>query len=171
MRNPFFWLLAISSLVLDRLTKLWILDHLPLCPKGWPFELCHSIPIVPGVFHLTHVWNDGAAWSSFRGAWWLPFLSLAVSLGLMGLAFFGPRLSRWEQAGYSLVFSGAIGNGIDRFAFDGHVVDFLDFRLIHFPVFNVADTVINIGIACLLIASFRRPNPASKEDSVKSSGQ
>lgn len=157
MRNRLFWLLAISSLVLDRVSKLWVLNHLDLCPKSWPIDLCPTTPIIQGVFHITHVWNDGAAFSSFRGSWWLPWLSLLVSLGLMALAFLGPKLGRWEQAGYSLIFSGALGNGIDRFAFDSHVVDFLDFRLIHFPVFNLADTFINIGIACLLIASFQAP--------------
>jgi signal peptidase II len=76
----------------------------------------------------------------------------------MGLAWWGPRVNRWEQIGYGLILGGALGNGIDRFV-SGHVVDFLDFRLIQFPVFNLADVSINIGIVCLLIAMFIGEQP------------
>jgi signal peptidase II len=83
-----------------------------------------------------------------------------VSLGLIALAWFGPALNTFEQLGYGFILGGALGNGIDRFA-AGYVVDFLDFRLIKFPVFNLADVFINVGIACLLIASFRYTPPRS----------
>ncbi|MEO1799558.1 MAG: signal peptidase II, partial [Cyanobacteria bacterium J06629_2] len=57
---------------------------------------------------------------------------------------------------------GAIGNGIDRFLF-GYVVDFFDFRLINFPVFNIADIAINIGVIILLLCSFTiSPKPERK---------
>jgi signal peptidase II len=64
-------------------------------------------------------------------------------------------LSFWDQLGYGLILGGAMGNGIDRFAL-GYVVDFLDFRLINFAVFNLADSFISIGIVCLLIASWQQ---------------
>ncbi|MEB3159968.1 MAG: signal peptidase II, partial [Synechocystis sp.] len=70
---------------------------------------------------------------------------------------------RLEQLGYGCILAGAFGNGIDRFAL-GHVVDFFDFRLINFPIFNMADVFINIGIACLLLASFRPMSPRRKDD-------
>ena len=85
------------------------------------------------------------------------------------LVFIGLRFQlahRWEQAGYGFILSGALGNGIDRF-FNGEVVDFLDFRLIRFPIFNVADICINIGIACLLIAAFT----ANGDGNINSSGK
>ncbi len=90
-----------------------------------------------------------------QGVGWLRWLSLGVSVGLLLLAWFGPTFSRWEQVGYGFILAGAVGNGIDRFILS-RVVDFLDFRLIQFPVFNLADTFINIGIVCLLIATFAR---------------
>jgi signal peptidase II len=89
------------------------------------------------------------------GAIWLRWLSLIVSLGLAIGAIWGPRFTRWEQVGYGLILSGAFGNGIDRFAF-GHVIDFIDIKLINFAIFNVADVFINVGIVCLLIATFKR---------------
>lgn len=147
LKNRFFWLVALPSLLIDRMTKHWVMDNFELTvpPDSWD--------LWPDVFHLTYVTNTGAAFSLFQGSNWLPWLSLGVSLLLMGLAFFGPQMQRWEQAGYGFILGGALGNGIDRFV-SGEVVDFLDFRLIRFPVFNMADVFINIGIICLLIAAF-----------------
>lgn len=164
-KNPWFWIAAIISLVLDHLTKFWVvqnfeLRHPPLSPD--------SKPLLSGVFHFTYVVNTGAAFSFFSngGVIWLRWLSLGVSVGLMILAWFGPRINRWEQAGYGLILGGALGNGIDRFV-SGHVVDFLDFRLIRFPVFNLADVFINAGIICLLIATFHSPpSPRKQDDSI-----
>lgn len=157
-KNRFFWSAALVSLVLDRLTKLWVVQAFALTnpPQTWP--------LWPGVFHFTYVTNTGAAFSLFaNGSGWLRWLSFAVSAGLMAMAWFGPKMNRWEQAGFGFILGGALGNGIDRFV-SGKVVDFLDFRLINFPVFNLADVFINVGIACLLIVAFKTA-PASKERS------
>lgn len=147
-KNQHFWVAGFTGLMLDQLTKYWTVQSL---------YLNQSIPLWEGVFHITYVTNPGAAFSLFSdNGGWLRWLSLIVSLGLMAFAVFGPRLDRWEQAGYGFILSGALGNGIDRFL-EGEVVDFLDFRLIRFPVFNLADVFINIGILCLIVASFRKP--------------
>lgn len=163
-KNRYFWITALVGLVLDRLSKFLILFlfTLPLPPPETPTAELEKytqdlVAVIPGVFHLTYALNKGAAFSIFPdGVAWLRWLSLAVSIGLLLLAWFGPRLNRWEQAGYGFIFSGALGNGIDRFLW-GYVVDFLHFQLIRFPVFNVADTFINVGLACLLIAAFQKP--------------
>ena len=155
VKNRLLWVAAIISLVLDQLTKYWVVQN---------FNLTETQPLLTGVFHLTYVTNTGAAFSLFSGhVEWLRWLSLAVSLGLMALAWFGGVLNTFEQLGYGLILGGALGNGIDRFVV-GSVVDFLDFRLIQFPVFNLADVFINIGIICLLIATFHH-SPASSRRS------
>jgi signal peptidase II len=156
LKNYSFWIAALLSLLCDRLTKIWIVENFALTAPA------QTVPLWPGVFHITYVTNKGAAFSLFsQGGEWLRWLSLLVSLGLIGLALFGPKLSRWEQLGYGLLLGGAAGNGLDRFI-TGEVVDFLDFRLINFPVFNLADVFINIGIACLLIAAWSsRSDPAA----------
>lgn len=164
-KNPLFWIAAIISLIFDHLTKFWVVQTFSLTIPP------ETHPLWPGVFHLTYVTNTGAAFSLFSngGVNWLRWLSLLVSLGLMALAWFGPRVNRWEQIGYGLILGGALGNGIDRFV-SGHVVDFLDFRLIKFPVFNFADVFINIGIICLLIATFfssSQQNRTSEDDPSK----
>ncbi|MGG6293534.1 signal peptidase II [Leptolyngbya sp. AN02str] len=152
LRNRLLWVTAIAGLAVDQLTKFIVVQN---------FELMDSLPLLPGVFHLTFVTNKGAAFSLFsESGEWLRWLSLAVSAGLVALAVFVNGLNRWEQYGYGFILAGALGNGIDRFM-AGEVVDFLDFRLINFPIFNFADVFINVGIVCLLIATFRRPAPTN----------
>ena len=152
-KNSNFWIVALVSLIMDHLTKLWVVQN---------FEPGETLPLWHSVFHLTYVTDTGAAFSllSNGGILWLRWLSLLVSLGLMAMAWFGPRQHRWEQIGYGLILGGALGNGIDRFI-SGHVVDFLDFRLINFPIFNLADISINIGIWFLIIATFTQLKPES----------
>jgi signal peptidase II len=180
-RNLLFWVAAVISLVLDHLTKFWVVQNFDLT------EPPQTQALLPGVFHFTYVVNTGAAFSLFSngGAIWLRWLSLAVSVGLIVLAWFGPRINRWEQAGYGLILGGALGNGIDRFV-SGHVVDFIhlrfirfpvfnlvvsghgidliNFRIIEFPIFNLADVCISAGIICLLIATFYSPPPPRSQD-------
>ncbi|BAZ14620.1 lipoprotein signal peptidase [Calothrix sp. NIES-4071] len=147
LKNRNFWIAALTAFFLDQLTKYWILQT---------FQLQQTQPLIAGVFHFTYVRNYGAAFSILAGqVEWLRWLSLGVSVALMALALFGPELSFWDRLGYGFILGGAMGNGIDRFVL-GYVVDFLDFRLINFPVFNLADVFINVGIACLLYGSFQK---------------
>jgi signal peptidase II len=164
IKNRFFWVAAFIALVLDQITKYWVVQA---------FELNQVVPIWDQVFHLTYITNPGAAFSLFseRGGW-LRWLSLIVSIGLMILAWLGPFMLTWEQVGYGLILGGALGNGMDRFAM-GEVVDFLKVCIFWsaegcrtwFPVFNIADVAINIGIICLLYLAFRPPKRrGSNED-------
>jgi len=160
-KNRFFWLAALLGSIIDRLTKFLVVYNFPLTTPP------HTLPLLPGIFHFTYVVNTGAAFSFFNeGVGWLRWLSLGVSIGLMVFAWFGPTLSRWEQLGYGFILSGALGNGIDRFVL-GRVVDFLDVRLINFPIFNMADVFINVGIGCLLFGTFapslRQPSKQHRE--------
>ncbi|ELR98606.1 signal peptidase II [Gloeocapsa sp. PCC 73106] len=145
-QNKFFWLVALTGLILDQVTKYLVVQAFR--------EVGTSLPLWENVFHLTYVINTGAAFSFFQGGvGWLRWLSLFVSLGLIYWGLVAPRLLIQEQLAYGFILAGALGNGIDRFLF-GYVVDFLDFRLINFPVFNLADVFINIGIFLLLILAF-----------------
>ncbi|MEH2069660.1 MAG: signal peptidase II [Nostoc sp.] len=147
LKNRLFWIAAFIAFFLDQITKYWVVQT---------FSLEQTRPLLPGIFHLTYVTNTGAAFSLLSGkVEWLRWLSLGVSLVLIALALFSSTLNLWDQLGYGLILGGAMGNGIDRFIL-GYVVDFLDFRLINFAVFNVADSFISIGIVCLLIASFQK---------------
>jgi len=169
LNNPLFLSIAFVVVILDQLTKYWVVEAFSF----WPLEAVtdpktgmtydrHTLPLLQGIFHLTYAKNDGAAFSILSGQIdLLRWLSLGVSLVLIGFALFGPVLNRWDQLGYGFILGGAMGNGIDRFAL-GYVVDFFDFRLINFAIFNVADSFISIGIVCLLIASLQKTPTSSR---------
>lgn len=169
LKNRLFWIAALIIVILDQLTKNQVVS----AAKSWQLETIiesktgniiyrPTLPLIQGIFHFTYVKNDGAAWSILSGHIdLLRFLSFAVSLVLIAVACFGPALHFWDQLGYGFILGGAMGNGIDRFILS-YVVDFLDFRLINFPVFNVADSFISIGIVCLLISSFQKTEASSK---------
>lgn len=144
-RKGFFWLTAILGIIFDQITKYLVVQNFT--------NIRDTLPLWDGVFHFTYVINTGAAFSVFRGqVEILRWVSLIVSLLLIIFILYSPRLVLLEQLGYGFILAGAIGNGIDRFLF-GYVVDFLDFRLINFPVFNLADVFINIGVVLLLLFS------------------
>lgn len=152
-KNKYFWIVGIIGLVLDQITKYWVVVNFDSVGESWT--------IIPGIFSFTYVRNTGAAFSFFEGGVvWLRWLSLLVSLGLIFYAWFGMKMKLPEQLGYGFLFAGAFGNGVDRFLF-GYVVDFLHFTLINFPVFNLADIFINIGIVFLFISNL--PNPKRRE--------
>ena len=154
-RKRSFWLIAIFGIVIDQITKYVVVQEF--------VNVGNTLPLWQGVFHFTYVINTGAAFSFFRGqVEILRWISLIVSLLLIAFVWFTPRLTLLEQLGYGFILSGAIGNGIDRFLF-GYVVDFLDFRLINFPIFNLADVFINIGVLLLLITSFTTPQKPQKK--------
>ncbi len=138
-------LLSAGMLVVDILTK--ILAKIKLEPR-------HTIPLWDDVFHLTYVENRGIAFGMFGGGR-IVFIILTI-LVLGGLLWFFRKSevkTFWLRFGTGLVVSGAIGNLIDRI-FRGYVVDFLDFRLIDFPVFNVADIAVCVGAVMLVIHCF-----------------
>lgn len=154
-RKRSFIAIAIVGIILDQITKYLILQNFA--------DVGDTFPLWQDVFHLTYVTNTGAAFSFFRGqVEILRWISLIVSVILIIFIWYSPRLTLIEELGYGCILAGAIGNGIDRFLF-GYVVDFLDFRLINFPVFNLADVAINIGVLLLLIAGFTgSPKPKKK---------
>lgn len=143
-KNLWFWVAAVAVVAIDAVTKQWTVHSL---------ALGETIPLWQGVLHFTYIQNTGAAFSLFvGGSDWLKWISLMVSLGLVIYGLVSPQLPTLEQWGYGFILGGAIGNGLDRFL-TGQVVDFIDFRLINFAIFNLADVSINLGIACLLLST------------------
>jgi signal peptidase II len=117
-----------------------------------------SLPVIPGVFHITLVRNTGAAFSLLKQ---YPDLLLVITLGIfLGFLVYGLRqvsFSSPERLALALVLGGALGNIIDRLRY-GSVVDYLDVVLIHYPVFNLADAFIFCGVVILVIHQLRRGN-------------
>ena len=149
------WLwLSLLVVVADQVTKAWVSGALR------PYEL---VPVIDGFFNLTLAFNTGAAFSFLAQGggwqrWLLSGLAVVVAIVLVVWLTRLDRSERWTAASLSLVIGGAVGNLLDRLRL-GHMVDFLDFYLgnWHWPAFNVADSAITVGVAILLLASFRRP--------------
>jgi signal peptidase II len=133
-----------AVLILDQATKMLVLAHLPL--GG-------SIPVIPGVFDLTHVHNPGGAFGFLSGmsAEIRSLLFVAVSLLAAGIVLYfywqTPVRQRFPAVGLCLLLGGAVGNLVDRIRF-GVVVDFLDVYVgeLHWPAFNIADSAITVGV-------------------------
>lgn len=135
--------LAVLAVLLDQLTKAIVRATMP--PST-------SIPLIDGVFHLTHVRNMGAAFGLMPGRQPLFIAtSLLVVFGVLGYWFVKRPRARWLVVALGLVVGGAVGNLIDRSSATGLVTDFFDFTLIDFPVFNIADSAIVIGVGMLVV--------------------
>ena len=133
-----------------------------LATKEWMLRLVFEPPRrieITSFFNLVPVWNRGVSFGLLASdSPWSPYI-LAVMAGgiVLGLAFWLWRTERGlTRLALALAIGGAIGNLLDRLRF-GAVVDFLDVHLAgyHWPAFNIADSAISIGIALLLIDSFR----------------
>ena len=146
---PGLLLISVVVVALDRWSKWWVTHHV---------ELGSAIPVIPKVFRITHVLNDGAAFSLFADSatpehvrWVLiGFSTLAAVAVLIALVKMG-RAFTLTTVALALVLGGAVGNDYDRIRF-ASVVDFLEVHIVHYhwPDFNVADSAIVVG-ACLLL--------------------
>ena len=111
-----------------------------------------TVPLIKGVLHLTYVENRGAAFGMLADHRWIFITVSTVTIIGMGFALFaGFFEKKLYTATISMIISGGIGNMIDRL-FLGYVVDFIDFRLINFAVFNGADSFVCVGAGLLVLA-------------------
>ena len=109
-------------------------------------------PLISGVLHLTYVENQGAAFGMLADKRWIFIVISAVAIVLFGALLFSGKLpNRLYTVSAAMIISGGIGNMIDRLAL-GYVVDFIDFRLINFAVFNGADSFVSVGAGMLILA-------------------
>ena len=133
-----FNLAAVAALVgIDQLIKLWAVQVLQ--PVG-------AMPFIPHVVELRFVLNQGMAFSLLSGK--QLFLIIATSAALLAVAyglFFRSRGKRLQQAALVLVLGGGIGNMIDRI-FRGYVVDMFDLQFMDYPIFNLADIFVVVGV-------------------------
>ena len=106
---------------------------------------------IPGFLSLTHLRNTGAAWSLLEGKMILFYvITVIVSAVIIYLLIKNYKKSIWYSVGLSFVLAGAIGNFIDRVRL-GYVVDMLQTDFMNFPIFNVADSTLVVGVICIFI--------------------
>jgi signal peptidase II len=152
--RPLLFILALLVVAADRLSKLWVAHHIR--PGG-------ARVIIPKVFRITHVMNNGAAFSMFAGAshqdWvrigLIAFSIAAATLMVVLILRMGRQLNLTTVA-FALVLGGALGNLYDRIV-TGEVLDFLEVHIVHYhyPDFNLADSSIVIGGILIFLTALR----------------
>ena len=157
-RWTIFSVIAIAGLVVDQATKLYV-DRV--------MALHQSIPVIDGLFSFTYLRNRGAAFSFLSDASWrLPFF---IGITLIAVVVIVVALKKMRddqklaQLALAMIFSGAIGNLIDRVRL-GEVIDFLDvyWKSHHWPAFNIADSLICVGVALIALDMFREEKRQAK---------
>ena len=157
------WLLLISAIIYaaDQYTKLLVTKHI---------RLGGAIPVIDGIFRISHWTNEGAAFSLFADSaspntvrWGLVAFTVLASLAVLtALIWMGQRITTATVA-LALILGGALGNLHDRIL-TGSVVDFLEVHIIHYhwPDFNIADSAVVTGACLLLLDSLlpKKPHPA-----------
>lgn len=160
-----YFLLAAIIIVIDQITKWMIVRHL---------EIGQSIPVIGEFFQITSHRNRGAAFGILQDQRWF-FVMITIAI-IIGLIWYMRKM--WKERNYlftlalSLVLGGAVGNFIDRLL-TGEVVDFLKFRFqfqwfgssidYTYPIFNVADSAIVIGVALIFLDTILSWNKERKE--------
>ena len=115
-------------------------------------SLHESINVIPNFLYITHVNNDGAAFSMLSGGRWL-FVAIGVISLILLIRFIllDTKISKFDCLSYSLVLSGIVGNLIDRVVY-GFVIDYIDFNVFGYDmaIFNFADMCIVVGVLMII---------------------
>lgn len=132
--------LSILFVIADQVVKMWTVNN---------FSLHEGMEFMKGIVSILYVRNTGAAWGMFEGRMVFFYLITIVAVGtLLYLMFKEKGKSKLLLTAYSLILAGAVGNFIDRIRL-GYVVDMFKFEFIDFPIFNVADICLTIGVIFL----------------------
>ncbi len=139
----YIWIaIILLTILLDQLTKYLTVLYLQ------PID---TLPIIKDVLHLTYVENPGAAFGMMKDARWLFMtVSTVAIIGLLVYLFVKKSHNKLENTALCFIIGGGIGNMIDRITLE-YVVDMIDFRLINFAVFNVADSFVCVGAGMLML--------------------
>ncbi|WP_099158013.1 signal peptidase II [Virgibacillus ndiopensis] len=142
-----YYIIAVIIIGIDQFTKWIVVKNM---------ELYEQITIIDDFFYLTSHRNTGAAWGILEGQ--MIFFYLITAVVIIGVVFYMQKYAKDSillAISLSLILGGAIGNFIDRI-FRQEVVDFLDFIIFNydFPIFNVADSSLCVGVCLVLIATF-----------------
>ncbi len=142
------YIVIIIFLIIDIISKLIVSR---VC------TLNNSVSVINNFFSITYTHNYGGAWSLFSGSTILiTVISIIVIIGIIIYLSKKKINNKIESLGYAFLLGGAIGNLIDRIIY-GYVIDFLDFNIFgyNFPIFNIADMGIVIGIFLIIVIEIR----------------
>ena len=136
-------LIGAAVLLLDFITKMLVIGNMQLGEK---------IRIIDGVFSLTYIRNKGMAWGLLQNQRWIFIIATVIIVSLMLIYILKNKNAHFTgKLGITLSVAGAFGNLIDRLFYEDGVIDFLCADFIDFPIFNVADMSVCIGMGILVI--------------------
>lgn len=155
-----YYLITMIVIGIDQLTKSLVVYYM---------EIGESIPLIDGVLHLTSHRNRGAAWGILQGQMWLFYI--VTSLFIASLIYYlqkHPGANTAYRMGLTIILGGAVGNFIDR-VFRKEVVDFIDTYIFSydFPIFNIADSALWVGIAFIAVHELFINRKREKEHEVR----
>lgn len=153
MRKFGFPILAVVLIAVDQLVKAWTVANI---------ELDTVESFIPGLMSLAYLRNYGAAWSILQNQQW--FFTIVTIVAVTGLIWYYVKQIKgnlWTLFSLALMIAGALGNFIDRIRL-GYVVDMFHLDFISFPVFNVADMCLSVGVGILFICIMKEESNGSK---------
>ncbi|WP_156290412.1 signal peptidase II [Oceanobacillus salinisoli] len=153
-----YYIIALLIIGIDQLTKWMVVRSM---------EIGENISIIDGFFYLTSHRNQGAAWGILEGR--MLFFYIVTVIVVIGVVYYMQKYAhsdKWLALGLSFILGGAIGNFIDRL-FRQEVVDFFDFYIFNynFPIFNVADSALTVGVIFVIIATILEETKKGKTKS------
>lgn len=142
-----YYIIALFMIMIDQWTKWLIVQKM---------DLHESIPVIDQLFYITSHRNEGAAWGILQGQ--MIFFYIITIVVIVGIIYYMQKYAKESvllAISLSVILGGAIGNFIDRL-FRKEVVDFLDVMIFSydFPIFNVADSCLTVGVILFFIATF-----------------
>lgn len=140
--------ISIIGFLIDRISKVIVSNNCLLYEKN---------KIIDNFFYITYVKNDGAAWSILEGnRTFLILISIFAIIFILKCIFKEENINKFESISYGVLLGGIIGNLFDR-VFYGYVIDFFDFKFFSYsyPVFNIADILIVVGVLIMVITLIR----------------
>jgi signal peptidase II len=147
-------LIALPLIIIDQVSKIYVASHM---------TLYDSIPVVPNWFDITYTQNPGAAFSMFVDLPPMVRLLLLCALSAIACVVLLVLLAQTEKLtltsfALALILAGAAGNLVDRALRGGRVIDFIrvHYYSASYPIFNVADSAISVGVALILLSTFFR---------------
>ncbi|EKK20972.1 Lipoprotein signal peptidase [Fructilactobacillus florum 8D] len=136
---------SLILLGIDQLLKGFVRQSIPLGT---------SRSFLPPILSLTNLANTGAAWSFLSGHSWVFTLLAAIALVLFSYFLITNRNNAWLFWGLSLMLTGTVGNLLDRLV-NGFVTDMLKLEIFNFPIFNLADCYLTLGVLLIMIGILR----------------
>jgi signal peptidase II len=135
--------IILAIILLDVITKVLTVEFI---------AYGESIPVIKGILNFSHIHNEGAAWGMLANHRWVFLVVSSVTIIALSLyLYLGHAQNKLYGISISMIVAGGIGNMIDRVGI-GYVVDFIDFRLINFAIFNGADSFVCVGAGLLILA-------------------